>query len=177
MLGNPTGDGLMITHWKLSILIQYLKWFGKLPTSTEEVHIIRDRERIQNTYMEEEDYIHSNSTPSSPCCTLQLFTFSLGLSHFALSLSSDASIIGINVKLFQHIFQHGGDKKAIKYGINHATNYASTLYQVGDELSHLYKVKVGYLPQQWQYPNSLTHYTKSIKFIYLYLSVYVCVCK
>jgi hypothetical protein len=38
---------------------QYLTWFGKSPTSTGEVHTIRDREKIQYTYMEEEDHIHS----------------------------------------------------------------------------------------------------------------------
>jgi len=35
---------------------QYLKWFRKTPTSTREVHIIRDRERIQYKYMEEKDH-------------------------------------------------------------------------------------------------------------------------
>ena len=62
------------------------------------------------------------------------------LSHFAIQ--NYTSFIGINDKLLQHICQYGGDKKAIKYGINYATKCASTLYQVGDELLHLYKVEV-----------------------------------
>jgi len=41
---------------------QYLTWFGKLPTSTGEINIIRDKERIQHT---EKDHIHS--TPISHC--------------------------------------------------------------------------------------------------------------
>jgi hypothetical protein len=40
-------------------------WFGKLPTSTGEAHIIRDIEMIQYKYMEEEeDHIHSTQLPS-----------------------------------------------------------------------------------------------------------------
>jgi hypothetical protein len=68
LLRNPTGDVLIVVYWRLSTLTQYLTWFGKPPASMEEVHIIRDRERIQYKYMKEEDHIHSNSTPSSHCC-------------------------------------------------------------------------------------------------------------
>jgi len=63
MLGILTGDVLIVAHWRLSTLIQYLTWFGKSPTSTGEVDIIRDREREQYRYMEEEDYIHSTLLP------------------------------------------------------------------------------------------------------------------
>ena len=59
MLGIPTGDVLIVAHWRLSTLIQYLTWFDKSPTSTGEVDIIRDREREQHRYMEEEDHIYS----------------------------------------------------------------------------------------------------------------------
>jgi hypothetical protein len=41
---------------------QYLAWFGKSPTSTGIVYIIRDRKRIQHT---EKDHIHS--TPIFHC--------------------------------------------------------------------------------------------------------------
>ena len=147
LLGNPTGDVLIITYWRLSILTQYLMWFDKLFTSTGEIHFIRNRKIIQNKYFEEENYIHSNSTPSSPYCTCSS-SLSLLVSHILHSLSlsllsSDAFIIDFNGKLLQYIFQHGGNKKAIKYGINHAIICASNLYQVGDEISHLYKWKWG----------------------------------
>jgi len=59
MLEILTGDILMVVHWRLNILTQYLIWFGKPPTSTGEVDIIKDREREQHRYMEEEDHIHS----------------------------------------------------------------------------------------------------------------------
>jgi hypothetical protein len=51
---------MIIAQRRLSTLTQYLTWFGKLPTSTGAIDIIRDRERIQHT---EEDHIHS--TPIS----------------------------------------------------------------------------------------------------------------
>jgi len=47
---------MIIAQRRLSTLTQYLTWFGKSPTSTGEIDIIRDRERIQHT---EEDHIHS----------------------------------------------------------------------------------------------------------------------
>ena len=47
---------------------QYLTWFGKSPTSTGEVHIIRDRERIHtNTWRRRITSL--NSTHISHCCT------------------------------------------------------------------------------------------------------------
>jgi hypothetical protein len=49
---------MIIAQRRLSTLTQYLTWFGKSPTSTGEIDIIRDRERIQHT---EEDHIHSTS--------------------------------------------------------------------------------------------------------------------
>jgi len=68
---------------------QYLTWFGKSPTSTGVVYIIRDRERIQHT---EEDHIHS--TPISHCCigllVATLLSCSLLLS-FVLALSHTLS--------------------------------------------------------------------------------------
>jgi hypothetical protein len=59
LLGTPTGNVLIVAHWRLSTPTQYLTWFGKPPTSTGEVDIIRDREKEQHRYMEEEDHIHS----------------------------------------------------------------------------------------------------------------------
>jgi len=53
---------MIIAQRRLSTLTQYLTWFGKSPTSTGEINIIRDRERIQHA---EEDHIHS--TPISHC--------------------------------------------------------------------------------------------------------------
>jgi len=47
LMGISTGDVLIVAHWRLSTLTQYLMWFCKSPTSTGEVHFIRDRERIQ----------------------------------------------------------------------------------------------------------------------------------
>ena len=78
--------------------------------------------------MEEKDYIHSNSTLSSPCCTCNccndskaavchcISSLSLLVSHILHShsltlLSSDASIIGINGKLLHHIFNMDGTRK------------------------------------------------------------------
>jgi hypothetical protein len=59
----PRGTVFMIiAQRRLSTLTQYLTWFGKSPTSTGEIDIIRDRERIQHT---EKDHIHS--TPISHC--------------------------------------------------------------------------------------------------------------
>jgi len=95
-----TGGVLIVAHWRLSTLTQYFTWFGKSPISTGESHCIRDRERITTQYMEEEDHIHSNSTPSShtllhiaagllpmAAAPLSLFFSSLHshtLSHFSL---------------------------------------------------------------------------------------------
>jgi len=59
-----TGGVLIVAHWRLSTLTQYLTWFGKSPTSTGEVHIIRDRERIQYKYMEEEDHFTQTLLPA-----------------------------------------------------------------------------------------------------------------
>jgi hypothetical protein len=42
-----TGGVLIVAHRRLSTLTQYFTWFDKLPTSTGEVHFIRDREMIQ----------------------------------------------------------------------------------------------------------------------------------
>jgi hypothetical protein len=58
---------------------QYLTWFGKSPTSTGEIDIIRDRERIQHT---EEDHIHS--TPISHCYIGQQLHKAAGLLVAAL---------------------------------------------------------------------------------------------
>jgi len=86
---------MIIAQRRLSTLTQYLTWFGKSPTSTGEIDIIRDRERIQHT---EEDHIHS--TPISHCYIGQqlhtaagllvaaLLSFSLLLSSVALLLDS-----------------------------------------------------------------------------------------
>ena len=41
----------------------------------------------------------------------------------------------------------GDETRSTKYGINYATTCASILCQMGDELFHLYKVEVEYLPQ------------------------------
>jgi hypothetical protein len=44
--GSPyarTGGVLIVAHWRLSTLTQYLTWFGKSSTSTGDVHIIRDK--------------------------------------------------------------------------------------------------------------------------------------
>ena len=139
IVGIPTGDVLIIAHWRLSTLTQYLTWFDKSPTSMGEVHIIRYREKniIQ---------IHGGgshplySTPISHCCHCSPSLFlsscllSLTLTHIALQIMP--LFIGNNSKT-----------RSIKHGTNYATTCASTLYQVGDELFHLYKVEVGYLSQ------------------------------
>jgi hypothetical protein len=109
VLGIPTGDVVIFPQRRLSTLTQYFTWFGKSLTSTGESHCIRDRERITTQYMEEEDHIHSNSTPSShtllhiaagllpmAAAPLSLFFSSLH-SHNSLTLHSQiyASFIGI----------------------------------------------------------------------------------
>jgi len=43
LLGIPTGDVLLVAHWRLSTLTHYLTWFGKSPTSRGEINIIRYR--------------------------------------------------------------------------------------------------------------------------------------
>jgi len=74
---------MIIAQRRLSTLTQYLTWFGKSPTSTGEINIIRDRGRIQHT---EEDHIYSN--PISHCyigqqsCWWQPFSFFLSSSLF-----------------------------------------------------------------------------------------------
>jgi len=120
LIGDPTGDVLIVAFWRLSTLTLYLTWFSKSSTSTGEVHIIRDRERVQYKYMEEEDYIHSNSTPSShyytcSCCIDNKATAIAALlscSH-SLSLNFCSQImplfIGIN-----------GREEAIDHGTNYA---------------------------------------------------------
>ena len=93
---SPCGTVVtIIALRRLSTLTQYLTWFGKSPTSTGEINIIRDRERVQHT---EEDHIHS--TPISHCYIGQqlhkaaglllvaLLSFSLLLSFVALLLDS-----------------------------------------------------------------------------------------
>jgi len=52
-----TGGVLIVAQRRLSTLWHnILRGSAKPPTSTGEVHFIRDRERIQNKYMEEEDH-------------------------------------------------------------------------------------------------------------------------
>jgi len=70
---------MIIVQRRLSTLTQYLTWFGKSPTSTGEIDIIRDRERIQHT---EEDHIHS--TPISHCYIRQQLHKAAGLLVAAL---------------------------------------------------------------------------------------------
>jgi hypothetical protein len=70
---------MIIAQRRLSTLTQYLTWFGKSPTSTGEINIIRDRERIQHT---EEDHIHS--TPISHCYIGQQLHKAAGLLVAAL---------------------------------------------------------------------------------------------
>jgi hypothetical protein len=65
---------MIIAQRRLSTLTQYLTWFGKLPTSMEEIDIIRDRERIQHT---EKDHIHL--TPISHCYIGQQLHTAAGL--------------------------------------------------------------------------------------------------
>jgi len=70
---------MIIAQRRLSTLTQYLTWFGKSPTSTGVVYIIRDRERIQHT---KEDHIHS--TPISHCYIGQQLHIAAGLLVAAL---------------------------------------------------------------------------------------------
>jgi hypothetical protein len=70
---------MIIAQRRLSTLTQYLTWFGKSPTSTREITIIRDIERIQHT---EEDHIHS--TPISHCYIGQQLHTAAGLLVAAL---------------------------------------------------------------------------------------------
>jgi len=70
---------MIIAQRRLSTLTQYLTWFGKSPTSTGVVYIIRDRERIQHT---KEDHIHS--TPISHCYIGQQLHTAAGLLVAAL---------------------------------------------------------------------------------------------
>jgi hypothetical protein len=70
---------MIIAQRRLSTLTQYLTWFDKSPTSTGEINIIRDRERIQHT---EEDHIHS--TPISHCYIGQQLHMAAGLLVAAL---------------------------------------------------------------------------------------------
>ena len=58
MLGISIGDVLIVTHWRLSTLTQYLTWFGKSPTSMREVRLL-EIEKGYNKYMEEENHMHS----------------------------------------------------------------------------------------------------------------------
>ena len=111
--------------------------------------------------MEEEDYIHSNSTLSSlwcsySCCNgskaaaIAALSFSpLSCTHSrsltTLSLCSQiiASFIGKHGEPLQHICQHGGVNKALNQATISGTNGATTC------------LVVGYC-HKWQYPNT-TH--------------------
>jgi hypothetical protein len=87
--------------------------------------------------MEEEDHIHSTQL-TAPAALLYFSLILLTISLHSLSISSLP---------YASIYRHDGETRSIKYGTNYATTCASTLYQMGDELFHLYKVEVGYLPQ------------------------------
>jgi hypothetical protein len=81
---------------------QYLTWFSKSSTSTREVHIIRDRKRIQYTYIEEEDHIHSTqllaliaalaATAMAAAIAATLFFSSLLFSSQSLSFCFSLSV-------------------------------------------------------------------------------------
>jgi hypothetical protein len=47
LFNDVVGNVPIFARWRLSILTQYLQGSTKPPTSTGEVHFIRDRERIQ----------------------------------------------------------------------------------------------------------------------------------
>jgi hypothetical protein len=138
VLGIPTGDVVIFPQRRLSTLTQYFTWFGKSLTSTGESHCIRDRERITTQYMEEEDHIHSNSTPSShtllhiaagllPMAAAPLSLFFSSLHSHTLShlLSNNyASFIG-------KYGQHWWDKEALKHATICGINGATTCLVVG----------------------------------------------
>jgi hypothetical protein len=91
--------------------------------------ILLEIEKGYNKYMEEEDYIHSTLLQAlTHCCCNSLFlSYSLHTLTFSLSLSlqNHASFIGKYGELLQHIFQHGGDNKAIKHGTNGGIKYST----------------------------------------------------
>jgi len=102
--------------------------------------------------MEEEDHIHSNSTPSShtllhmaagllPMAAAPLSLFFSSLHSHTLSLCSQkhASFIGKHGEPLQHICQHGRANKALNHATKCGINVASTCL-------------VGYC-HKWQYPN------------------------
>jgi len=104
--------------------------------------------------MEEEDHIHSNSTPSShtllhmavgllPMVAAPLSLFFSSLHSHTLSLCSKkhASFIGKHGEPLQHICQHGGANKALNHATKCGINSASTC------------LVVGYC-NKWQYPNN-----------------------
>jgi len=119
MLRNPTSDVLIVAYWRLSTLTQYLTWFGKPPTSTGEVHIIRDRKRIQYKYMEEENHFTQTLLPAhivalaaAAIATLYFLSWSLTFCSLSLSLSLSFCsqimplFIGINGKTWGHQLWH-----------------------------------------------------------------------
>ena len=81
MLGNPTGNVLIIAQWRASTLTQYLTWFDKSPTSTGESILFRDKERITTQYMEEEDHFTQTQLPalSAALCSCAIATLSFSL--------------------------------------------------------------------------------------------------
>ena len=100
--------------------------------------------------MEEENHIHSNSTPSSHtllhiawvAAPLSLFFSSLHSHTLSLCSKKHASFIGKHGGPLQHICQHGGANKALNHATKCGTNGASTC------------LVVGYC-HKWQYPNSV----------------------
>jgi len=93
---------MIIAHRRLSTLTQYLTWFGKSPTSTGEIDIIRDRERIQHT---KEDHIHS--TPVSHFYIGQQLHTAAGLLVAALLfLSLFFSLLFLLFLTFSHFVLH-----------------------------------------------------------------------
>jgi len=104
---------------------QYLTWFGKSPTSTGEVHIIRDREKIQYKYMEEEDHFTQTQLPALllhlQLLPLQPFTFSFGLSLLCSLLCSNFAALS----------------RCLFIGKNGATSSSSSSTMVAANLWHL----------------------------------------
>ena len=123
LLGNPTGDVLIFAHWRLSTLTQYLTWFGKSSISMVEVHIIRDREMIQYKYMEEEDHIHSNSTPSSHCCPCSSSLFLSILLHTLTALSLSLILLSNNASIYWHFMADNRSSIMAQMMATHGLHY------------------------------------------------------
>jgi len=136
-------------------------WYNRLHPQ-ERVHIIRDRERKQYKYMEEDDHFTLTQLPAlTYCCPWQQLLFLSYSPHILCSLS--ALLLPIYRQEWRHqlqlffnkggcqlqLFNNGGCQPLTSWmGAHGWCNSSCRL------LTMATSPRVGLLPHKWQYPNN-----------------------